>query len=151
MEHTSVKPLTNRSMPETTIIPVLHYSNVSKAIDWLCNTFGFTERWRAGNHRAQLSFGNGAIAISERHPSTVSHPDKNSPLLYSLMIRVADVESHYKHAVQMGALILQEPMDFPYGERQYTVEDAGGYQWTFSQSIADLAPEEWGGTTARPL
>jgi hypothetical protein len=33
-------------------------------------------------------------------------------------------------------------------ERQYHAEDLGGHQWTFSESIADVAPEEWGGTTA---
>jgi hypothetical protein len=30
-------------------------------------------------------------------------------------------------------------------ERQYTAEDLGGHRWTFAQSIADVAPEEWGG------
>ena len=34
------------------------------------------------------------------------------------------------------------------GERGYTAEDLGGHRWTFSQSIADVAPESWGGTTA---
>jgi uncharacterized glyoxalase superfamily protein PhnB len=37
------------------------------------------------------------------------------------------------------------PPDCPYAERQYTVEDPGGHRWTFSQTIADVAPEEWGG------
>jgi uncharacterized glyoxalase superfamily protein PhnB len=45
-----------------------------------------------------------------------------------------------------GAKIIQEPSDFPYGERQYTVEDPGGHHWTFSQSIADVDPASWGGT-----
>lgn len=40
--------------------------------------------------------------------------------------------------------VIQEPRDFPYGERQYTAEDLGGHHWAFSQSIADVAPEEWG-------
>ena len=26
----------------------------------------------------------------------------------------------------------------------YTAEDLGGNQWTFSQSLADVAPEAWG-------
>ena len=37
------------------------------------------------------------------------------------------------------------PTDFPYGERQYSVEDPGGHRWTFSQSIADVDPRTWGG------
>jgi hypothetical protein len=38
----------------------------------------------------------------------------------------------------------------PFGERVYTVEDLAGHRWTFSQSIADVAPEQWGATIARP-
>ena len=38
-----------------------------------------------------------------------------------------------------------EPTDFPYGERQYTAQDPAGHQWTFSQTLADVAPSEWGG------
>jgi uncharacterized glyoxalase superfamily protein PhnB len=37
------------------------------------------------------------------------------------------------------------PADFPYGERQYTVQDPGGHIWTFSQTIADVDPAAWGG------
>jgi hypothetical protein len=29
----------------------------------------------------------------------------------------------------------------------YTVEDLGGHRWTLCQSIADVAPEDWGGTS----
>jgi len=32
-----------------------------------------------------------------------------------------------------------------YGERQYGAEDPSGHQWTFSETLADVAPEEWGG------
>jgi hypothetical protein len=38
-----------------------------------------------------------------------------------------------------------EPTDFEYGERQYRAEDPAGHQWTFSETLADVAPEEWGG------
>jgi uncharacterized glyoxalase superfamily protein PhnB len=63
------------------------------------------------------------------------------------MVRVEDVNDHHEHARKRGARILQPPSDFPYGERQYTAADLGGHRWTFSQSIADVAPEEWGGLT----
>jgi uncharacterized glyoxalase superfamily protein PhnB len=38
-----------------------------------------------------------------------------------------------------------DPTDFPYGERQYHAEDPFGHRWTFSETIRDAAPEEWGG------
>ena len=44
-----------------------------------------------------------------------------------------------------GGLTITAPADYPYGERQYTVEDLGGHRWTFSQTIADVDPKTWGG------
>jgi uncharacterized glyoxalase superfamily protein PhnB len=40
-----------------------------------------------------------------------------------------------------------EPTDFEYGERQYEAEDHAGHRWTFSETLRDAAPEDWGGTT----
>ena len=43
-----------------------------------------------------------------------------------------------------------EPTDMPFGECQYTAEDLAGHQWTFSETLVDMAPEEWGGETVTP-
>jgi uncharacterized glyoxalase superfamily protein PhnB len=124
-------------MPSSAVIPVLAYDNLGQAIDWLCTSFGFTERWRAGSHRAQLAVGDGAVAVTEQPGGSIS----------SVLVRIENVDGHHKRAEQHGARILQAPADYPYGERQYTAEDLAGHRWTFSQSIADVAPEEWGGTS----
>ena len=126
-------------MPASTVIPVLGYEDVGEAIDWLCRTFGFTERWRAGNHRAQLAVGDGAVAVTKGSGGT--QPAE-------VMVRIKDLNAHHARVKELGAEVLREPADYPYGERQYTVEDPGGYRWTFSQTIADVAPEDWGGTSA---
>jgi len=130
--------LANRSMPACAVIPELPYDDVVEAIQWLCKAFGLTERWRAGSHRAQLAIGDGAVALTEHRGGPVSH---------SVLVRVEAADSHYEHARQHGARILQPPTDYPYGERQYTAEDLAGHRWSFSQSIADVAPEDWGGTS----
>jgi uncharacterized glyoxalase superfamily protein PhnB len=129
--------LANRSIPRCTVIPELAYADVGEAIAWLCDTFGFTLRLRIANHRAQLNVGDGAVVLTERGAGEVTS---------SVMIRVEDVNSHHDRARQHGARILRPPADHPYGERQCTVEDLGGHRWTFSQSIADVDPNEWGGT-----
>lgn len=126
-------------MPNCTIIPVMEYDNVPEVIDWLCNCFGFTERWRIGDHRAQLSFEGGTIVVTANKSEEVSRQ--------SLLVRVKNVEAHYHRSRILGVPILQTPTDFPYGERQYTAEDLNGYKWTFSQSIKDVMPEEFGGVT----
>ena len=124
-------------MPACTVIPVLGYPDVGEAIAWLSSTFGFSLRLRIGNHRAQLSFGDGAIVITEQ--SGLVSKD-------SVMVRVKNVDSHHAHAAKHGARVLDSPADHPFGERQYTVEDLAGHRWTFSQSIADVDPKDWGGT-----
>jgi uncharacterized glyoxalase superfamily protein PhnB len=138
-------PVENRTMPACTVIPELVYEDVIQAIDWLGETFGTVERWRVGDHRAQLSIGTCTVAVTEPRTS------KALPGPVSLVVRVSDAVAHCQRARARGARILAEPRDFPYGERQYTAEDVGGHHWTFSQSIADVAPEEWGGTAGPAL
>jgi uncharacterized glyoxalase superfamily protein PhnB len=128
-------------MPRCTVIPVLAYPNVSEAIDWLRDAFGFTLRLRIANHRAQLNVGDGTIAITEQG-------DRAGKDFDSVMVRVENVDSHHQRAIQHGARVLESPADYPFGERQYTVEDFAGHRWTFSQSIADVDPKDWGGTSS---
>lgn len=133
--------LANRSMPRCTVIPELAYPDVGEAIDWLCRAFGFTLRIRIANHRAQLNVGDGAVVLTELQS------DASQDHAHSVMVRVSDATNHHERAKQHGARILRPPADYPYGERQYTAEDFAGHRWTFSQSIADVAPESWGGTS----
>ena len=133
--------LSNRSMPRATVIPELAYPDIGAAIDWLCAAFGFTLRLRIADHRAQLNVGDGAVVLTElRDPLRTIDP------AFAVMVRVADADAHHARAAKHGAKILRPPTDYPYGERQYTAEDHAGHIWTFSQSIADIAPEDWGGT-----
>ena len=130
----------NRTMPDSTILPVLVYPNVRDAITWLSDAFGFVERWEAKGHRAQLVVGDGVVVV-------VDGDAQGACGAHSIMVRVADVDSHYARALEWGARVLTQPADYPYGERQYTAEDFAGHRWTFSQSIADVLPEDWGGTS----
>ena len=104
----------NRSIPSATVVPVLIYPDVREAVAWLETAFGFAERVRIGeNHRAQLSFGDGAVIVGDVRGQRRPHPHGADRL------RVR--------------------------ERQYHAEDPAGHQWTFSETLADVAPEEWGG------
>jgi uncharacterized glyoxalase superfamily protein PhnB len=136
--------MANRSMPPGTIIPELIYDDLEAAVAWLCMAFGFQERLRIGDHRAQLVFGAGSIVVVARPaPAGLAGPRPDAD--HALMVRVDDVDAHYQWTQQYGAQIISPPADFPYGERQYTAEDLAGRRWTFSQSIADVDPLAWGG------
>jgi uncharacterized glyoxalase superfamily protein PhnB len=135
----------NRSIPASTVIPVLVYPDVRAAVTWLMDAFGFTERLRIGEHRAQLRAGEGDLIVAEAHAG--KRPPQPGEVTHSVTVRVADARAHCEHARQRGAAILMEPTDFPYGERQYSAADPAGHQWTFSQTLSDVAPEDWGGET----
>lgn len=140
----------NRSMPNSTIIPVLVYNNVPQAVAWLCYAFGFSERLIIGTHRAQLVLGDACIvvaapqvALKARVTAASQEPD------HSIMVRVRNVDRHHEHALRANARIVSPPTNYGYGERQYTAEDIGGHLWTFSQTIIDIDPASWGGTLIR--
>ena len=127
-------------MPRSTVVPELAYPDIGEAITRLCDAFGFTLRIQIADHRAQLNVGDGAVILIEARG--------NVSMRTGVMVRVEDVNSHYERARRSGMRIVREPTDYPYGERQYNVEDFAGHHWCFSQSIADVDPREWGGTPA---
>jgi uncharacterized glyoxalase superfamily protein PhnB len=116
--------LRNRSMPEQILVPVLSYPSVAGAVTRLCAMFGFVERWRVGDHRAQLAVGDGAaVAITKGEPT--------GPTADHIMVRVE--EEHCRTARACGAEVIGEPATMPYGERQHTARDFSGRLWVFTQ------------------
>ena len=141
----------NQSAPAATVVPILVYADVAKALEWLCGAFGFTERLRADRggvvSHAQLIVGaDGAIMIG-REGAEYRAPRAGEVIQY-VHITVQDVDQHFERAKQFGARILQPPHDMPFGERQYTAEDPEGHRWTFSEHVADVPPEQWGAKLA---
>jgi len=148
----------NRSAPVGAVAPRLVYEDPAAAIEWLCRAFGFAERYRYGRdgtvEGALLAVGEGGVMISgprvghgsaERFEFRPPRPDESS---HSLVVQVEDVDRHHEQARLSGARILLSPTTYPFGERQYTAQDFAGRLWTFSQSVADVAPEEWGAAPA---
>jgi uncharacterized glyoxalase superfamily protein PhnB len=135
--------VSNRSIPRATVIPVLAYPDVTKAAAWLCDAFGFNVRLRIGNHRVQLNVGDGAVTVREMREAEV-----NTTLGAgcSITVRVENADAHCERARNHGARITEVPVTHPYGERQYNAVDFAGYSWTFSESVADVHPQNWGGT-----
>ena len=140
--------LISRTTGSASVVPELVYPDVEQAVAWLCDTFGFVELWRAGGHRARLAFGNGVIILADAGPRYGrAAPEGGELRSHAEMVKDGNVDAHHVHALQRGARILSPPTDYPYGERQYSVADLAGHHWTFTQTIVDLAPEEWGGTS----
>jgi uncharacterized glyoxalase superfamily protein PhnB len=139
--------LTNRSAPPATVTPVLVYPDVRAAVTWLQAAFGFEERVRIGEtHRAQLVIGgDGCLVVADVHGQQV--PPSIGHVTHVIKIRVADVDAACERAREAGAVVVEAPTTFEYGERSCMLEDPAGHRWELSQTVRDVAPEEWGGLT----
>lgn len=147
------KSVVNRSAPTATVVPVLIYEDVGKAIDWLCGAFGFAERLHVAGRdgrviHAQLSVGEAAIMLGAQ--GAEFRPPRADEVSQYVLVHVQDVDAHFEHAKQFDAEIVRPPTDMPFGERTYTAKDPAGHRWTFSQSVADVPLEQWGAVTPAP-
>jgi uncharacterized glyoxalase superfamily protein PhnB len=142
--------LTNRSSPPATVTPVLIYPDVRVAVAWLESAFGFEERVRIGEaHRAQLRVGaDGAVVVAEARGDQVV--PSAGMVTQIIKVRVPDVDTAFARARDFGARILHKPITHEYGDRSCMLEDVGGHRWELTQTVRDVAPEDWGGVTIAP-
>jgi uncharacterized glyoxalase superfamily protein PhnB len=142
--------IVNESAPGATVVPVLVYADVGRAVAWLCEAFGFAERLRVEHEgsvaHAQLVVADGALMLG-RQGGPYRAPRRGEFPQY-VHVTVPDVDAHFEQAKRAGAQIVAPPHDTPFGERQYTAEDPEGHLWAFSQHIANVSPERWGARLA---
>ena len=139
--------LTNRSAPPATVTPVLIYPDVRVAVAWLEAAFGFEECVRIGDaHRSQLRVGSdGAVVVADVRADKVA--PSAGVVTHVIKVRVPDVDAAFARARDFGALVLEEPRTWEYGERSCLLEDLAGHRWELTQTVRDVEPEAWGGVT----
>jgi uncharacterized glyoxalase superfamily protein PhnB len=134
------------------ISSALWYPDAARAIDWLCEAFGFEVRMKVEGadgqiEHSELVFGEGLVMVGECRPDKVEKmPYMRTPAevgggnTQNLMVYVDDVEAHCARARKAGAKITKEPETTDYGEdywtdRGYACEDIGGHNWWFYQRL----------------
>jgi len=142
--------LTNHSAPPATVTPVLIYRDVRAAVTWLSAAFGFEECVRIGDsHRAQLRVGSdGAVVVGDVRGDQVV--PSGGVVTQVVKVRVREVDEAFARARECCARVIEELRTYEYGERSGVLEDLGGHRWELTQTVRDVAPEEWGGTTIAP-
>ena len=124
------------------MIPVLTYQDIPAAHDFLVQAFGFTgggvSRDAAGQAvHGEVRAGDATIWL---HRVTREH-GLDSPLAADaanagLFLYVDDVDAHYERARAAGARIDAQPVDQPYGQREYGARDLEGHRWWFATPTA---------------
>jgi uncharacterized glyoxalase superfamily protein PhnB len=124
------------------------YEDPRKAIDWLCQAFGFEVRIKVEGkdgeiEHSELVYGDGLIMVGgvkgtmayRRSPKAVGGANTQSLFAY-----VDDIEAHLKRATAAGAKIDRPLETNDYGpaywtDRTYGCEDLEGHHWYFSQRM----------------
>ena len=132
------------------ISAALFYRDPKRAIDWLCEAFGFEIRIKVESEPGQiehseLEYGDGLVMIAdtrkvEKFPQVRSPGQVGGGNTMNLMMYVDDVEAHCKRAREAGARIVSEPKSVDYGEdywedRGYECVDIGGHHWWIYQRL----------------
>ncbi len=126
------------------IIPCLRYCDAVRAIDFLCDAFGFERHAVFADdadpsiiHHAQLVRVGQMIMVSTVAPGeytdaapmkTVAEAGGNTQAPY---VTVDDVDAHADRARKAGAEIFHGPVDQDYGGRGYSARDPEGNVWSF--------------------
>jgi uncharacterized glyoxalase superfamily protein PhnB len=131
----------------------IFYDDAARAIDWLCEAFGFEVRLKIEGpggriEHSELDFGDGMIMVGEaggkstrKNPLPCKSPRAlDGANTQALCVFVDDVDAHAAHARSAGAIIRDEPATQDYGDdywsdRSYRAEDLEGHQWWFMQRL----------------
>jgi uncharacterized glyoxalase superfamily protein PhnB len=143
--------MTDQTAP--TVTAELHYRDPHAAIEWLSRAFGFETRMLIADEGGQVIFadvglGSVGFAVTPEEParklSPLSAGGANTQLL---RIRGEfDVDAHCANARTAGAVIVQEPVEYFFGDRVYVAADLEGHLWSFAQRIPGAGgppPDGW--------
>jgi uncharacterized glyoxalase superfamily protein PhnB len=136
----------------------LYYEDASKAIDWLCEAFGFEIRLKVEGEggrieHSELVLDGGLIMVGEAGGKGRTHHKAPAEVgggnTQNMFAYVDDIAAHLARARAAGATIVSELRDSDHGEdywadRSYECEDLGGHRWWFAQRLSDgpgLAPK----------
>jgi len=126
------------------IYVTLRYDDARAAISYLTGTLGFVEQQvheadDGSVGHAELTFGDGVVMLGTRH-SGQDPFDTGRAVVYLALDSAAAVDDHHARAVAAGAEVVQEPVDQPYGSREYAVRDPEGNIWSIGSYRPQVKP-----------
>ena len=136
--------LEDMNMLETTVerrISIHVYQDLEEAYTFLTEVFGLgpgeLTRDDEGNVvHGEVQAGDGVIWLHPESPEFgLRSPRSLGAASGSVAVMVEDVDAHHRHTKEMGATIDYEPVDQPYGYREYSARDHEGGIWSFMKPL----------------
>ncbi|MEJ7583424.1 MAG: MerR family transcriptional regulator [Acidimicrobiales bacterium] len=122
-------------------ISILVYSDLEAAHEFLVRVFGLgvgqlTRDDEGRVVHGEIQAGDGVLWLHPEKPeSGLASPRSLGAVTASVAVMVDDVDAHFRHAAEHGAVIEYEPVDQPYGYREYSARDDEGHLWSFMRSL----------------
>jgi uncharacterized glyoxalase superfamily protein PhnB len=123
------------------VIPCLAYRDAARAIEWLCDAFGFEKHAVYSGDggsiaHAELRFGDGMIMCGSKNDGPfgrhIKQPDEIGGFeTQAAYVVVNDADLIYERARRAGAEILIDIKTEDYGGRGFTCRDLEGHIWSF--------------------
>ncbi len=122
-------------------ISYLVYDDIEAAHAYLVRVFGLgagqlTREDDGTVVHAEVHAGDGVIWL---HPESsafgLASPRSVGRATAGVAVMVDDVDAHYRRTSDLGATIAYEPVDQPYGYREYSARDLEGGLWSFMQPL----------------
>ena len=130
------------------VFAYLRVSDAAKAIDYYCDAFGATEKFRLAEPsgrigHAELNFGPTTIMLSDEYPEMgIQGPASIGATSVAIHLHVEDADAVLERARKAGGEIIRPPEDHFYGERSGTLRDPFGHEWNIGHEIEEVSPDE---------
>lgn len=122
-------------------IGILVYADIEAMFDEIAAKFGLGpgQLTRDGDGNAvhgEINAGDGVLWLHPESPEFgLSSPRTLGAASATTAIMVDDVDEHFRRASDAGAEIIYQPVDQPYGYREYSARDSEGGLWSFMRLL----------------
>lgn len=122
-------------------IAILVYQDLEAAYEYLTSVFGLgpgsLDRDKDGKVvHGEIQAGDGVLWLHREAPEWgLASPRTLGGQTGMVAVMVDDVDAHFRRAREQGAKIRYEPVDQPYGYREYGALDLEGGLWSFMKPL----------------
>jgi MerR family transcriptional regulator, thiopeptide resistance regulator len=119
---------------------LLVYDDIDAAHDYIVQVFGLASGLASRDATDKAEYrevlaGERAIGLHPSSSTKFRSPQALGAVTGMTVIAVDDADAHYARCVAAGAQIVQEPVDQPYGIREYGAQDPEGQLWYFHSPL----------------
>jgi PhnB protein len=115
-------------------IPLLACSDIAAEHDFLVNVLGFESGGMQEDDADNVVHGevcanDMTVYLHALSPEHRLEAPAGAPNHGGIVVFVDDVDAHYDRVLAAGVVPDSEPVDQPYGQREYGVTDSEGHRW----------------------